>query len=458
LHVSPNSLDAFLNDPTALILDIRPHAAYSSARIPRALSLSVPSTLLKRPLFSLARLCGMLPCQSARTRFSAWPSASRIIVYDADATAIPDSSNIQGLLRKFKKDGFQGDLAWLQGGFQAVWRERRDIIDTNPPTPEAELDDDDDRLTLSTLSSSPTVSILQPRHLPMSAFSLSSTTAYGACASASSTAKSKHRPKSIPLPTSQPPVRNAYNPFFDAVRQNVELSQGITERIPLQLPRRIHRRIADLPFTWLQDIAKKAQCAPRVPHHHHLHNHRPLLSAAPQLPSSSSSSSSDDTSDSDTSPDPADIEEGTEALAMQFYRIEVAEQRRLMSVMERHSRESGLVGGAQPSLTFPYSITAGIEKGTKNRWVHLFPYSVQRNIYCDRYRHIWPFEHARVRLHCRNEGHKRKDAEGRSVKRDADDADNDDYVNASYVQPLGTTRRYIATQGPLETTFNDFWR
>ena len=33
----------------------------------------------------------------------------------------------------------------------------------------------------------------------------------------------------------------------------------------------------------------------------------------------------------------------------------------------------------------------------------------------------------------------------------------DDYVNASYVQPLGTKKRYIATQGPLPETFNDFW-
>ena len=33
----------------------------------------------------------------------------------------------------------------------------------------------------------------------------------------------------------------------------------------------------------------------------------------------------------------------------------------------------------------------------------------------------------------------------------------DDYVNASYVQPLGTNKRYIATQGPLQATFDDFW-
>ena len=37
------------------------------------------------------------------------------------------------------------------------------------------------------------------------------------------------------------------------------------------------------------------------------------------------------------------------------------------------------------------------------------------------------------------------------------DEDSDDYVNASYVQPLGTRKRYIATQGPLPETFTDFW-
>ena len=50
-----------------------------------------------------------------------------------------------------------------------------------------------------------------------------------------------------------------------------------------------------------------------------------------------------------------------------------------------------------------------------------------------RYRYIWPFEHARVRL--------------RKTR-----PEDDDYMNASYVQPLCTTKRYIATQGPLPTT------
>ena len=56
---------------------------------------------------------------------------------------------------------------------------------------------------------------------------------------------------------------------------------------------------------------------------------------------------------------------------------------------------------------------------------------------CCRYRNIWSFEHTCVRM--------------RKTK-----PDDDDYMNASY-QPLGTTKRYIAMQGPLLATFTDFW-
>lgn len=395
LPVPPSSLPTWLSD--TLIVDIRPHTAYSNARIPHAISLSVPSTLLKRPLFSLDRLCAMLPSPSARARFNTWKSASRILVYDADSVSISESSNIYGLLTKFKKEGFTGELAWLQGGFQAVWKQNRSLLDTNPPS---EIDEDEDDSA-----------VLRPKLLPMSAFSLSSTTV--------------KRPMSIALPlpapaaTSIPEARPAFNPFFDTVRQNTELSHGITERIPLRLPSRVRRRIDELPFRWLQVLARKAA-----------KQSRPTTITIDDSDSNSNSNSNS------SSEDNTDVEEGTEALAIQFYRIELAEQRRLMGVMEHHSRESGQDAAttttitipqqqAQPpglaaNLKFPFSITAGVEKGAKNR-----------------YRHIWPFEHARVRLY---------------------GEDDDDYVNASYVQPLGTMKRYIATQGPLQATFEDFWR
>ncbi|KAJ3920229.1 hypothetical protein F5877DRAFT_38505 [Lentinula edodes] len=388
--VEPTHLLPFINNTSALIIDIRPHAAYSSARIPTALSLSVPSTLLKRPLFSLDRLGAMLPSSSARARFAEWPKFTTIVVYDVDSIGspfLPEGNNILGLLRKFSNDAaYNGNaLFWLKGGFQRVWRERRDLVDFRPPEPEPE-DDVNEPGSLKT------------NHLPSKAFGSGTTTR----SSLDLSSPRKRPPSAMSLRANAPLMSEKtsgtssvpFNPFFDTIRQNMELTQGITERIPLRLPKRVRKRIDDLPFEWLREISRRADVKP------------------------------DDSFTSD-----ALLDEGMEALAMQFYRIELAEQRRLMGVMKHHSAESDSDHGRDSKTVFPYSITAGVEKGAKNR-----------------YRHIWPFEHARVRLHARRHSPSQPTSE-----------DHDDYVNASYVQPLCTTRRYIATQGPLEATFVDFW-
>ncbi|KAF8633973.1 hypothetical protein AX15_001151 [Amanita polypyramis BW_CC] len=387
--VSPAQLPAWLDDPAALLLDLRPAAAYNAARLPCALSLSVPTTLLKRPLFSLNRLASMLSNPDARARFANWSSASRVLVYDADSVALSDSSVINALLRKFSVEGFTRDLAWIKGGFQAVLRDASSVIDTH--SYDTHVDED-----VETDSSGLPAHVLRPNRLPIAAFTLSSTTlsSYGVSPSAlpSSGTCTAHPMVNRPSFSNH---RHAFNPFFDVVRQNIELSHGITEQIPLCLPRHVRHRISDLPFRWLQDIARRSATQSwRV-------------------------NSSVDISDSE-GVDPAAVAEGAEALATQFYRIELAEQRRLMSVLEHHTKESGK-DSVPSSISYPFSITAGIEKGDKNR-----------------YRHIWPFEHTRVRLHHKQDS-------------------GDDYVNASYVQPLGTRRRYIATQGPLPATFSDFW-
>ena len=102
------------------------------------------------------------------------------------------------------------------------------------------------------------------------------------------------------------------------------------------------------------------------------------------------SADEDVTSISSQSPPSAD--DLTRALELQFYRIELGEQRRLMGVMEHHSMESqaSIVGAGAVSVSsagvvpvgasepkgekakdkegdFPFSITAGLEKGNKNR-------------------------------------------------------------------------------------------
>ncbi|KAJ6569573.1 hypothetical protein B0H19DRAFT_1257199 [Mycena capillaripes] len=417
--VPPHALGQWLEDPRTLVVDIRPHAAYSSARISRAVSLSVPSTLLKRPMFSLQRLSAMLPSHSARTRFSAWRAASRILVYDADSLSVSDTSNIQGLLRKFRAEAPDAPiaLAWVQGGFQAVWAHRRDLVDAVPPTPETETEDDDDD-PADPSNANPSISgarVLRAHHLPRAAFALASTTQRSAGKSPSFSFLHMKRSATHGLPATGPALLNpdlsitaktayatpfpaagltlggaasgnstaAFNPFYDAVRQNTELSHGITER----LPRRVRRRVAELPFQWLRDIAKRA--GPTTPPDANNNNNSggaTTFAGGPThaqggfmpyafrgRPDSSEDESSDSSASASVSsgsrwrggapspfPSPlpsslshsqvqahharaADVEEGTEALAMQFYRIELAEQRRMMGVMDHHSRESGVV-------------------------------------------------------------------------------------------------------------------
>ncbi|KAK7191128.1 hypothetical protein DPSP01_008860 [Paraphaeosphaeria sporulosa] len=100
-----------------------------------------------------------------------------------------------------------------------------------------------------------------------------------------------------------------------------------------------------------------------------------------------------------------------------FLHIEKREQKRMQKAL------SGQVYYGTPTSGEPkQSITlAGIEKGSKNR-----------------YNSIWPYEHSRVKLQNVSPG-------------------GCDYVNANHVQPPFSNKRYIATQGPLPATFNDFW-
>lgn len=180
----------------------------------------------------------------------------------------------------------------------------------------------------------------------------------------------------------------AANPSCDKIRQDIELANGIGDKIPSSVPDYIFSRRDDLPSQWLRD----------------------LLQA--------------ETADNDA-----------EMLTLHFYRIEVGEKRRFQGVMSHHSRR-------RPTLAqFLFSTTAGIEMGTKDRFV-VFPPSCFRlttpppQLW---YRNIELFEHARVRL------------------RTISATDSSAYVNASYFQPMVTKRRYIATQGPPTPTLNDFW-
>ncbi|TGJ87098.1 hypothetical protein E0Z10_g1644 [Xylaria hypoxylon] len=98
-----------------------------------------------------------------------------------------------------------------------------------------------------------------------------------------------------------------------------------------------------------------------------------------------------------------------------FLNIERNEQSRMRDAYAAFNAPS-------PSSSKPGKVQlCGVEKGVKNR-----------------YKDILPFEHARVRLNSVETG-------------------SCDYINASHIQASRSHKRYIAAQGPLPATFEDFW-
>ena len=108
--------------------------------------------------------------------------------------------------------------------------------------------------------------------------------------------------------------------------------------------------------------------------------------------------------------------DGPQVLSSRWETIELAEKARFEKVL--------LSGGEEMDGRF--SIRAAMERGEKNR-----------------YSNIWPFEWNRVKVPC-------------GV--DMDQCGGNDYFNGSYVHVGLGRRRYIATQAPLPTTFEDFWK
>jgi len=116
------------------------------------------------------------------------------------------------------------------------------------------------------------------------------------------------------------------------------------------------------------------------------------------------------------------LREATEAedhgkqVSDKFLRIELTEQSRMKDAYSAFNASNIKTAPKEEKVQL-----SGIEKGVKNR-----------------YKDILPFEHARVKLLGRPEG-------------------TCDYVNASHIRAKSSYKRYIASQGPLPATFDDFW-
>lgn len=118
--LSPSDLKPMLGNPSTLVLDLRPPSSFHDSHLPASHSLPIPSTLLRRPAFSLAKLTQMLPPES-KEAVEQWRQRTDIVLMDHDSRSAPDGSTMEKLASKFEREGFTGKLWYLRGGHTAMY-------------------------------------------------------------------------------------------------------------------------------------------------------------------------------------------------------------------------------------------------------------------------------------------------------------------------------------------------
>jgi protein tyrosine phosphatase len=306
-----------------LLLDLRVAPQYAQSRIREALNLCIPTTLLKRPSFNLDKLTDTFKVGEEKVRFSKWKECKYIIVYDARSTEKKDAASAINTLKKFTNQGWVGQSYILRGGFAGFSQAFPELVDHR-----SSHEIHASRMGLAIGDSMPEVA-------PVA----------GGC--------------------EMPATKNAANPFFSNIRQNMDLVGGVGQ-IDVKIPAELERQSGDILPAWLQKASA--------------------------------------------------VEDRGKSVSEKFLRIEQDELSRMRSALSSQVSYGTPRAGPERNVQI-----AGFEKGGKNR-----------------YNNIWPFEHSRVHLKGRPEG-------------------ACDYVNASHIQSSWTNKRYIASQGPLPATFEDFW-
>ncbi|KAI9703486.1 MAG: hypothetical protein M1820_005790 [Bogoriella megaspora] len=192
-----------------LLLDLRVSTQFARSRISGALSLCIPTTLLKRASFNVQKLAETFKDEHQRQKFEKWRNSKYIIVYDASSSLPKDASICVNTLKKFANDGWEGFSYIIKGGFAEFSKLFPKLIDThlegttNPNTP---------NLTLESA---------RPEVAPV----------VGGC----------------PLPAN----KTAANPFFGNIRQNMDLIGGVGQ-MPVHHPANLSKQaFSDLP-QWLR--------------------------------------------------------------------------------------------------------------------------------------------------------------------------------------------------------------
>lgn len=125
--ISTSAISQLINKTSTLILDVRAPSAYQSSHLPSSHSIPVPSTLLRRPAFTLQKLGQMLTVQGAEA-VSHWKDKHDIVLVDADTSTLPSSGLLEGLAAKFFKEGYTNNVWFAKGGHAALEQSKIPLV------------------------------------------------------------------------------------------------------------------------------------------------------------------------------------------------------------------------------------------------------------------------------------------------------------------------------------------
>ncbi|KAK9468810.1 protein-tyrosine phosphatase-like protein [Lipomyces arxii] len=207
------------------LLDVRPYAQYSVERIKGAVNICVPSTLLKRPAFTVPKILDSLSSEQ-KMSLSSWATSESIIVYDSNTSALTNASIAFQVARKFlHEESFHGQIMYLKGGICEFSQLLRDFVEFGDLSTPTELPTTQ---SSARLCESKCVPILSGLRLPVF---------------------SKKQP---------------VNPFFSNIRQNMDLLGGVGDPIPVRLPSNCtESKLNRLP-RWLKDVVCTPEGAQRI--------------------------------------------------------------------------------------------------------------------------------------------------------------------------------------------------
>lgn len=266
-------------EPQYLLLDLRVFPQFSQSRIQGALNLCIPTTLLKRPSFNLQKLQDTFAKETEKARFCQWKAAKYIVVYDAFSSDKKDATSAINTLKKFSNEGWKGNSYILRGGFAEFHKQFPRLIDNG-----ANQDSTASTINLSLGTSGPEVA-------PVA----------GGCV--------------------MPATKNALNPFYNNIRQNQDLIDGVGQ-MDVKIPKEMENAPQNLLPNWL--------CTAVEPQDH------------------------------------------GKSVSDKFLRLELAEKDRMNKALS-----SGVSYGLQTANAKDVQL-AGIEKGSKNRYNNIWPFEHAR--------------------------------------------------------------------------------